>query len=62
MFAATLNNVFDDEVIGARGQITGYGLNPDGFFGTGTKKSTEEGKGSGESGSQIKDHDPFNIR
>ena len=62
VFAATLNNVFDDEVIGARGQITGYGLNPDDFFGTGTKKSTEEGKGSGESGSQIKDNDPFNIR
>jgi hypothetical protein len=62
VFAATLNNVFDDEVIGARGQITGYGLDPDDFFGTGTKKSTEEGKGSGESGSQTKDNDPFNIR
>ena len=62
VFAAALNNVFDDEVIGARGQITGYGLNPDDFFGTGTKKSTEEGKGSGESGSQTKDNDPFNIR
>ena len=53
MFAATLNNVFDDEVIGARGQITGYGLDPDDFFGTGKKTSSAQ-KGD-KSGSSSKD-------
>ena len=43
VFAATLNNVFDDEVIGARGQITGYGLDPDDFFNTGKSKKTTTG-------------------
>jgi len=45
VFAATLNNIFDDEVISARGQITGYGLDPNDFFGTG-KKTTSTTKGS----------------
>ena len=59
VFAATLNNVFDDEVIGARGQIKGYGLNPDDYFGTG-KDKTETG--AGKSKTNTKSNDPFNIR
>ena len=43
VFAATLNNVFDDEVIGAKGQIKGYGLNPEDFFNTGKSKKTTTG-------------------
>ena len=59
VFAATLNNVFDDEVIGARGQITGYGLDPDDFFGTGkkddaSKKTSKDVKGA--------TNDPAGIR
>ena len=58
VFAATLNNVFDDEVISARGQITGYGLNPDDFFGTGKKDGAS--KKSDKSG-DSKEYDPLGI-
>jgi len=60
VFAATLNNVYDDEVIGARGQIIGYGLDPDDFFGTGEEESTEEGKGTIKKG--VDTDDPAGIR
>ena len=60
MFAATLNNVFDDEVIGARGQITGYGLNPDDFFGTGKKDGASKKTGKGDKGADT--NDPADIR
>ena len=63
VFAATLNNVFDDEVIGARGQIKGYGLNPDDFFNTGKSKKTKSGSGSGTgTKSEDVDNDPAGIR
>ena len=58
VFAATLNNVFDDEVIGARGQIKGYGLDPDDFFGTG--KKDDASKKSDKSG-DSKEYDPLGI-
>jgi len=61
VFAATLNNVFDDEVIGARGQITGYGLDPDDFFGTGEKTPSTQKGGKGGKGADT-NNDPFNIR
>jgi hypothetical protein len=59
-FIAGLNQIFDDEVIAARGQIEGYGLNPDDYFKTGTskKKST---KGS-QTDSTTVDDDPAGIR
>ena len=45
VFAAALNNIYEDEVIGARGQIEGYGLNPDDYFNVGkdTENTTETG-------------------
>ena len=50
VFANSLNQIYKDELISASGQITGYGLNPDDFFGTGEEGgkegSTEEGKGT----------------
>ena len=46
VFANSLNQIYKDELISASGQITGYGLNPDDFFGTGKEGSTEEGKGT----------------
>ena len=46
VFANSLNQIYKDELISASGQITGYGLNPDDFFGTGAEGSTEEGKGT----------------
>ena len=61
VFAATLNNVFDDEVIGARGQIKGYGLNPDDFFNTGKSKKTKSGSGTGTKSEDV-DNDPAGIR
>ena len=61
VFAATLNNVFDDEVIGARGQIKGYGLNPDDFFNTGKSKKTKSGLGTGTKSEDV-DNDPAGIR
>ena len=60
VFAATLNNVFDDEVIGARGQITGYGLDPDDFFGTGKKDGASKKTGKGDKGADT--NDPAGIR
>ena len=44
VFAAALNNVFDDEVIAAKGQITGYGLDPDKYFGIKKDKTNISGK------------------
>ena len=45
VFATALNNIYEDEVIGARGQIEGYGLNPDDYFNVGkdTENTTETG-------------------
>ena len=61
VFANSLNQIYKDELISASGQITGYGLNPDDFFGTGEEGgkegSTEEGKGT-----ITTDNDPFKIR
>ncbi len=61
VFANSLNQIYKDELISASGQITGYGLNPDDFFGTGAEGSkegsTEEGKGT-----ITTDNDPFKIR
>ena len=48
VFAAALNNIFEDEVIGARGQIEGYGLNPDDYFNVG--KDTEDATGTSQRG------------
>jgi hypothetical protein len=61
VFANSLNQIYKDELISASGQITGHGLNPDNFFGTGkeggTEGSTEKGKGT-----ITTDNDPFKIR
>ena len=59
VFAASLNNVFDDEVIGARGQITGYGLDPDDFF---NPKKSKKNKSGTETKSEDVDNDPAGIR
>jgi hypothetical protein len=59
VFTATLNNVFDDEVIGAKGQIKGYGLDPDDFFNTGKSKKNKSGT---ETKSEDIDNDPAGIR
>jgi len=58
VFAAGLNEIFEQEVIGARGQITGYGLNPDDYFKTGTDTGTGTGTGTGT----VIDDDPADIR
>ena len=57
VFAAGLNQVFEDELLSASGQIRGYGLNPDDYFKpskTGTETGTETGTGT--------DNDPAGIR
>ena len=61
VFAASLNQIFEDELISARGQIRGYDLNPDDFFdikkdktGTGEKKQNFSGN--------DQDNDPAGIR
>ena len=59
VFAATLNNVFDDEVIGAKGQIKGYGLDPDDFFNP--KKSKKNKSGTGTKSEDV-DNDSADIR
>jgi len=59
VFAAGLNEIFEQEVIGARGQITGYGLNPDDYFKTGTGTGT--GTGTDTGGKKTID-DPADIR
>ena len=59
VFAATLNNVFDDEVIGAEGQIRGYDLNPDDFF---NPKKSKKNKLGTETKSEDTDNDPADIR
>ena len=60
VFANSLNQIYKDELISASGQITGYGLNPDDFFGTGAEGSTEEGKGTIKKGADT--DDPADIR
>ena len=57
VFAASLNQIFEDELISARGQIRGYDLNPDDFFGTGEEKKSTSGATDTK-----KDNDPLNIR
>ena len=57
VFAAGLNQVFEDELISASGQITGYGLNPDDYFKP-SKTGTETGTGTGTG----TDNDPAGIR
>ena len=59
VFAAALNNIFEDEVIGARGQIEGYGLNPDDYFNVG--EDVEDATGTGQRGIK-KTNDPAGIR
>ena len=58
VFIGALNQIYDDEVIGARGQIRGYGLDPDDFFGTGKKDGAS--KKSDKSG-DSKEYDPLGI-
>ena len=58
VFIGALNQIYDDEVIGARGQIKGYGLDPDDFFGTGKKDGAS--KKSDKSG-DSKEYDPLGI-
>tara|TARA_R110000764_G_scaffold4447_1_gene18213 strand:- start:659 stop:1834 length:1176 start_codon:yes stop_codon:yes gene_type:complete len=52
VFAKGLNEIFEQEVIGARGIITGYGLNPDDYFKPekNKKKEKEEELKQGEDG------------
>ena len=59
VFAAALNNIFEDEVIGARGQIEGYGLNPDDYFNVG--EDAEDATGTSQRGIK-KTNDPANVR
>ena len=44
VFAAGLNQVFEDELISASGQITGYGLNPDDYFNVDIDKDKKKKK------------------
>ena len=57
VFAKSLNQIFEDELISARGQIRGYDLNPDDFFETGEEKKSTSGATDTK-----KDNDPLNIR
>tara|TARA_R100001129_G_scaffold162364_1_gene127553 strand:- start:450 stop:1604 length:1155 start_codon:yes stop_codon:yes gene_type:complete len=57
VFIGALNQIYDDEVIGARGQIKGYGLDPNDFFGT-SKKTPSTQKG----GKGADTNDPAGIR
>ena len=61
VFIGALNQIYDDEVIGARGQIKGYGLDPDDYFGTGEKTPSTQKGGKGGKGADT-NNDPFNIR
>ena len=61
MFLGALNQIYDDEVIGARGQIKGYGLDPDDYFGTG-KDKTETGAGESKTNTRGMGNDPAGIR
>ena len=59
VFAAGLNEIFEQERLGAEGQIRGYDLDPDDYFkpsktGTDTDTGTETGTGT--------DNDPAGIR
>ena len=60
VFAAGLNEIFEQERIGAIGQIRGYGLNPDDYFKTGTDTDTDTGTGTGTV--TVVDTDPADIR
>jgi hypothetical protein len=57
VFAASLNQIFEEELISARGQIRGYDLNPDDFFGTGEEKKSTSGTTDTK-----KNNDPLKIR
>jgi len=59
VFIAGLNQIYEDELIGAKGQIKGYGLNPDNFFNTGETKNNKSQTGTQ---SEKKDNDPAGIR
>ncbi len=61
VFIGALNQIYDDEVIGARGQIKGYGLDPDDYFGTG-KDKTETGAGESKTNTRGMGNDPAGIR
>jgi len=50
VFANSLNQIFEDELISASGQIRGYGLNPDDYFKTDTGTGTETGTGTDTKG------------
>ena len=56
VFAAGLNQVFEDELISASGQITGYGLNPDDYFNVDKDKKKKKKKEGTED-----TFDPLNI-
>ena len=60
VFAASLNEIFEQEKIGAIGQIEGYDLNPDDYFKP-SKTSTEDTTGTGARGME-KNNDPAGIR
>jgi hypothetical protein len=58
VFAAGLNNVFEEELISAKGQIIGYGFKPEDYFkeyGQNTETSTETNTGKKQT------FDPLNI-
>ena len=59
VFIAGLNQIYEDELIGAKGQIKGYGLNPDNFFNTGETKNNKSQTGTQ---SEKKNNDPAGIR
>tara|TARA_R110001592_G_scaffold190258_1_gene435948 strand:+ start:1 stop:843 length:843 start_codon:yes stop_codon:yes gene_type:complete len=58
VFAAGLTQIFEDELIGARGQIKGYDLNPDDYFNTG-KNDTNTSNGNPKAKGN---NDPAGIR
>ena len=56
VFAAGLNQVFEDELLSASGQIRGYGLNPDDYFNVDKDKKKKKKKEGTED-----TFDPLNI-
>jgi len=58
VFAAGLTQIFEDELIGARGQIKGYDLDPDDYFNTG-KNDTNTSSGNPKAKGT---NDPAGIR
>ena len=59
VFAAGLNQIFEDELIGAEGQIRGYDLNPDDYFNTG--KTNGENKNDKKGTDKPDGFDPLGI-